>query len=533
MAPEAFEPYPYNKLSALQIRLFRLDLDGEDAQLSGVLVTVSLPEPAITEEAAPFPADDVFFSAGEGHEGYDALSYTWGSDELIHSLRLKRFSTTMFVEEEHRRLCGPSGGIQAEGLINISPNLRAFLTQRRKDRDSRWIWIDQICIQQTTARSRGNGEFHTQAPLMSEIYSRARCVLVWLGEADSKEVEALEQLPMLTESVQRWDRARNSRAPREAQALESRSGWIDLDDRFPVWQGASSILNKPWFERLWVLQEFALARSCTIVLGSCRRPFVQLTYLVSAFKAAGEIHWIKAIAHQRDTSELLERHPFSKAIDCSDFFHNHGRRMTLPMLFILAQGRKVGREQDMVFGLMGLMTPRCRKRVSRLDGGCSVRDVYLLFGRMSIEENEHPEECVLNHTTRMADSPSPAPDLPSWCPNLRRSAVLWYFADAGLTLGMAKQLFEHWVGFSAGFDLADPKWTPERKSLTESEFAFSASSRQRREIYTRNGPRQLRVVEGGLLQAFGVEVDRAEMVHVYSGHVKSDSSHDQLETLWR
>ena len=532
MAKERFERYPYDKLSAQWIRLFELDLNREDAELSGILITVPLPEHAVTRKAEQSRPEDVLFSEEKRDEGFDALSYTWGTNEPAHSLRLRRYSDTAVSGNESRRFCIPTGNIEAEGTINISPNLRAFLTQRRKDRgDGRWLWVDQICIQQTTAGSGGNVEFQAQAPLMAEIYSRARCVLVWLGEADARETEALEHLPLLSRSVLDWKK-RSSRARAGTQAPEPASDCIKLDTRYSVWHGASSILFKPWFERLWVLQEFTLARSCTIVLGSGRRPFADLIRFLSACEAAGAVGWIMAIARRRRGLDIVERHPFLRSFQSRDHFQVCGERIPLPMLLLLAQDRKASHAKDMVLGLMGLMTPRCRQRVAELDEACSVRDVYLEFGKMSIEENEHPETCVLNHTTHSANPSLEVSDLPSWCPDLRVSVVHRSFADAGLNLGMTKQLVEQDVGFSAGFDLADPKWTPERKPPTESEFP-STPSQPRNEIYKSSGPRQLRILDGGLLQASGVEIDLVQEIHVYAGREPTGRENEAIERMWR
>jgi hypothetical protein len=85
--------------------------------------------------------------------GYEALSYVWGS---------------------------PRGNvpIECEGkTLLITPNCEAALRRIRRRTRTRALWIDAICIDQAST-----DEKNAQVQLMSEVYSKARRVIVWLGD---------------------------------------------------------------------------------------------------------------------------------------------------------------------------------------------------------------------------------------------------------------------------------------------------------------------------------------------------------------
>ncbi|KAH8656239.1 heterokaryon incompatibility protein-domain-containing protein, partial [Tricladium varicosporioides] len=152
---------------------------------------------------------------GKGTHLYEALSYTWGGEEKPCSITI----------EKHN--------------LDITANLHAALLHLRNRSLDRIIWIDAICIDQDNTTERAE-----QVQLMAIIYSKAHRVLVWLGEEDDTE-GALEdiQLAANEEPTERSNREVNEKA-------------------------ISNLLQRQWFQRIWVLQEVAAARHVVIMCGS-------------------------------------------------------------------------------------------------------------------------------------------------------------------------------------------------------------------------------------------------------------------------
>ncbi|PSN61769.1 HET-domain-containing protein, partial [Corynespora cassiicola Philippines] len=85
---------------------------------------------------------------------YEALSYAWGTD-----------------------ICDKP--ILVDGYpLKVNVNLDTALRHLRYVHESRFLWIDAICINQHSTTERNH-----QVQLMGTIYPNARDVLVWLGPA--------------------------------------------------------------------------------------------------------------------------------------------------------------------------------------------------------------------------------------------------------------------------------------------------------------------------------------------------------------
>lgn len=89
----------------------------------------------------------------EDYEGkYEALSYVWGS-----------------VDTDSEIECN-------EKTLRINRNCFLALKHLRRKIFRRVLWIDNICIDQTSIEERGH-----QVELMDIIYTVCRRVIIWLG----------------------------------------------------------------------------------------------------------------------------------------------------------------------------------------------------------------------------------------------------------------------------------------------------------------------------------------------------------------
>lgn len=93
--------------------------------------------------------------AEAAENGYDALSYVWGDDKLLH-------------------------GIQINGqLFHVRQNLHDFLRMAKRLRWTTAFWIDAVCIDQHNVDER-----NSQVRMMTDIYKSAVTVRAWLGPDD-------------------------------------------------------------------------------------------------------------------------------------------------------------------------------------------------------------------------------------------------------------------------------------------------------------------------------------------------------------
>lgn len=177
------------------------------------------------------------------------MSCAWGTDEPCDSLYI-----------------GLKGA--NHGSIPIRSNLAAALYQLRKRDDIRILWIDAVCINQSNEEERNH-----QVALMTEIYRFATKVLVWLGGEDANSSLALETLDYLGAQVECCRSDTILRSPDCREKWWYRSGY-DLQFTTSTWTAIHRLIERAWFERLWIWQEVHLANlRVTVHCGPKSVPF--------------------------------------------------------------------------------------------------------------------------------------------------------------------------------------------------------------------------------------------------------------------
>ncbi|KAI1364853.1 HET-domain-containing protein [Xylaria arbuscula] len=164
---------------------------------------------------------------------YNAVSYTWadetGSDDLCK---------TLFVSGQP---------------LSITRNCENALKRIRMLDHTWFIWIDAVCINQNDISERNR-----QVQLMSRIYSGSRRVLVYIGEAADNTSFCLYSLGKLSLLA---DKRVSRQQQSDSKALSSK------DDIHKAYVGWKDLLQRPYWSRAWVMQEFALAQKVTVICG--------------------------------------------------------------------------------------------------------------------------------------------------------------------------------------------------------------------------------------------------------------------------
>lgn len=146
---------------------------------------------------------------------YTALSYTWGDQEPTKTIRLNG------------------------RLFYVRPNLLSCLyylsRARRTIQEWDWIWVDAICINQQDDQEKSE-----QVALMDRTYSDAQVVSLWLGLAPISPY-----LQDLLPSQEEFD---------NGNIITFEDGSFFWDDHL------DDLLNRPYWSRFWVIQEFLRAR---------------------------------------------------------------------------------------------------------------------------------------------------------------------------------------------------------------------------------------------------------------------------------
>ncbi|KAI1173778.1 heterokaryon incompatibility protein-domain-containing protein [Nemania sp. FL0916] len=175
---------------------------------------------------------------------YEAVSYTWGELQKPHSIKL-----------------------QGQKFM-VTSNLWYLLGNIRRAESDRYLWIDAIAINQEDDSERSH-----QVQRMQTIYSRADCVLFYLGE-DTVSISILMESLIELQYLQR--RRPNNRwavnDERWATTWKEVRRKVLLPDNShveePLKLALTELLKRPWFRRVWILQEVASARKALVCCGA-------------------------------------------------------------------------------------------------------------------------------------------------------------------------------------------------------------------------------------------------------------------------
>ncbi|KAE9367289.1 HET-domain-containing protein [Stipitochalara longipes BDJ] len=238
---------------------------------------------------------------------YEALSYEWGKkDTKIIMLGGKK--------------------------IQIRENLFDALVCLRYETECRVLWIDALCINQADIKERNH-----QVSQMASIYSKAKSVVVWIGQSDD-----------LTDIVLNFH--------------------ASMDKGSPIWKGLQALSDREYWKRLWIIQEIFFAADLRVQCGNFCVLWKDLQRLVRE----------SGITTRRESLHIDSRMAFM-------VIHNQFlcRRSDLLTLSLLHREADCERVVDKLFGLWALDQQCCQQAVP-VDYSLTFEDILrkvLLHGR--------------------------------------------------------------------------------------------------------------------------------------------------------
>lgn len=229
---------------------------------------------------------------------YEALSYTWGdaSAQRVITVNQQPFS--------------------------ITANLEKALHALRLPHQDRLLWVDAICIDQASDTEKSH-----QVGQMRLVYKLAEQVIIWLGPSseDSNLLMSLAKtLDLHASRTKAWEQ--------EWESIVVANGGPASDMFRRAYTALEELLARPWFRRVWILQEVASARSAVVVCGAKHVPartFAQMPALLGLEKVDSHVQAVLDImpgplrhkswwTSNRDLKTLLRKFRSSQAGDPRD-----------------------------------------------------------------------------------------------------------------------------------------------------------------------------------------------------------------------
>lgn len=315
---------------------------------------------------------------------YEALSYVWGDKEI-------------------------RADIACNGqMVSVTINLFDALRRLRLPHKPRVIWADAICIDQDNDSERS-----CQISLMAKIFSFAERVVVWLGNNDLAEAEgALTSIQLIAKQLRKV-----KEESRHEYIYLKTCSTLQIPSEYTgglTKEFLRHLYAKPWFSRVWCIQEITLARDSVMLWGELELSWTDVgeiaTWLFYLRKVPGLGH---------------EATPFYAGLKYKNPYQMFKiRRQRRGLLDSLELGRyfEATDLRDKVYGILAIVTPAEEARALSIDYNKDVGEVYADV--VIAEIRSHSTLDVLSHVDHGSVYCSEG-NFTSWTP-------LWHDQQGGL-----------------------------------------------------------------------------------------------------
>jgi len=197
---------------------------------------------------------------------YDAISYVWGSQDTTDVIK-----------------CITDGKDQQVDL-SLTQNAADALRAVRLDDGVRLLWIDCLCISQTSTAEKA-----AQVGMMDNIFANATTVLIWLGADDrGHSVAAAEVAERIHECFEDELRVRIGHkkkivSVKPVNPVVRQSCYDEVASVFPLFECE-------WFWRLWCVQEVALAKNPLMYWGSIVLTWEVVLTVAAFIESKAQLH---------------------------------------------------------------------------------------------------------------------------------------------------------------------------------------------------------------------------------------------------
>jgi len=286
------------------------------------------------------PGEEVYrFKWGD----YATLSYTWGDGNDTTSINVN--------------------GTELQVTKNLESALRS-LRERSYFQGRYRLWVDAISINQRNNQERGS-----QVAMMRDIFDGSWTVVTWLGDEANESADALDLLKTLADYEVR------ALSPELKEKLMLEPGYLG-DGK---WLALQNFLLRPYWSRLWIVQEVALAPDDMLML--CGKGSIKWKEVQDGLTSIHTCHWYAkdtCLQHDRKVVRMAQglAKDDSPLWDTQNLHHvdkdlariaRNEAQGNDPLSFIellhSAHATQCFQRVDKVYGLLAIMNPAISSQI--------------------------------------------------------------------------------------------------------------------------------------------------------------------------
>jgi hypothetical protein len=316
--------------------------------------------------------------------------------------------------------------------LMVYPKLERILREMRASYWAKIVWIDQICINQEDPIEKS-----TQVAMMDEIYGRSNqvriCLLVpgvtvrgfWahlVSLWDPTRYPAWEEIEAADSLI--W-KLNTSRFIQDYTPGNSNSNSNDLGELLsfaPIeqWKALAKLLDDPWFQRIWVVQEVGLAQEIYIHYGHTSISWDTFVRAMAALARSNlrrfpELLSTIELGHQKENAAIDN-------VLIMENLRTPSKRLPLLESIILCQRFQATERVDKIYALLGISSSEDPMIGLEVDYSISPAEAFTNTARSLLRGDPGPEQFRILRSAGFGQSD--VPDLPSWVPdwNLRMTS---------------------------------------------------------------------------------------------------------------
>ena len=299
---EAGQQYEYVPFAnPRDIRLLQIPTQDQSTRIEGNIAVVSLDN---------LPTNSA----------YQALSYCWGSPAIVDKVWLSK-----------------------DRYLGITQSVLDILQHFIKEGKRQYLWIDAVCISQSDKKEKGS-----QIRLMPDIYTFADEVIAWLGPPSLDSDLAMEFITFFSDAMKT-----HSIGSRGVDGNESKFRQLISGTKFESSEldCIYNFFDRPWFHRIWIVQEMVLSRRTIMVCGEMTAAWEAMDALLESLPS----RYLHKIVGGEATTLSLGIRNFDMTFTLSTR-HNEKDRMPLQELMLWCRRFYATDPRDKLYALLGIAT---------------------------------------------------------------------------------------------------------------------------------------------------------------------------------
>ncbi|KAJ4381016.1 hypothetical protein N0V86_003363 [Didymella sp. IMI 355093] len=271
---------------------------------------------------------------------YYSASYVWGERKYA--------GTTINLK---------SGALPV--LSSLVPFIR--MVSRHGDfKPTDWWWIDSLCINLQDAQER-----EKQVRIMADIYRQARRAIIWLGDESEEGSDCTNAIDFL-HYLSSLQIAFNG----DDHAMRSNLENPEFTEKCAA---VSSLLARPWWTRVWTLQEFVLPKEAKLYCGMA-------SISRGRFKSAIYSIFLCSTISNEFEHELVPRKLFDGAFNRRRIhqWHTKPASIGINLIAIMAYlgNHSATDSRDRIYSVLGLITEQDRALIGPAEYSTGVQKQF-------------------------------------------------------------------------------------------------------------------------------------------------------------